>query len=274
MKFFPLAFAGLMAFAALAPAAEVRCSAIPAQSLLGTWTFSTSGFPIIPTLFVGSVGNFTASITPSGRNILSITATSATDATVTRYETDAGSFQVNSDCTGGTLTFNLSSRPVQFEFYFVNSDEIVLISNSGNRTDNVVGTARRQTIPLVCPSEPLSIFTGPWVFTTSGFKYSFPIQSSAGRFVASVGLDRALRPLGLLAINATSVNNGSPTRQEQDAGRYQINADCSGGTLTFNLSSRPVQFDFWFDGPNRIVMISSNQGDIIVGSARRAGSLF
>jgi hypothetical protein len=274
MQYLKLGVATLMAVALFSPSATAQCVGTPAAALTGTWTFSTSGFQFPPTLFLASAGRFTASVGGAGRNILSITATSSIDGNTARYETDAGSFQVLDNCTGGTLTFNLSSRPVQFEFYFVNADEIVLISNSGYRTDIVVGTARRVAAAPVCPAQPLNALVGPWVFSTTGFKFPPTIfLASAGRFVASLGVDRAARPLGVLEISATSSYDGSPTRREGDVGRFQINSTCTGGTLTFNLSSRPVQFDFWFSGPNSIVMIGSNQADIIIGSARRFGSI-
>lgn len=273
MKYLKLGVATLLASAVLSPLASAQCVGAPASALLGTWTFSSSGFQIPPLGFVASAGRFTASLGAAGKNVLSITATSSINGSPTRYETDAGSFQVLDNCTGGTLTFNLSSRPVQFEFYFVNADEIILISNSGNRTDNVVGTARRVVAAPGCPAQPLDVLVGPWVFSTQGFSiYRNFFINTGGRFIASVGADRAGQPQGQLDLSVTSVFDGSPTRREGDIGRYQINPTCTGGTLTFNLSSRPVQFDFWFSSPNSIVMISSNVGDILVGSARRYGT--
>ena len=63
---------------------------------------------------------------------------------------------------------------------------------------------------------------------------------------------------------------GAFTRQEFDVGSYQANADCSGGQLIFNLSSHPVQFDFWWaEGFQRLAFISTSAGVPVIGSASR-----
>jgi hypothetical protein len=295
VKYFNLGVAALVAVAVLSPSAQAQCAAAPTQALVGTWVFSTDGFARLAKYQVvrdsdssddnvrggayygfgpqllASAGNFVASVNSQGRAILQIHASSSWNGSQTRYETDFGSFQVLDDCTGGTLTFNLSSRPVQFEFYFVNPNEITMIAN--NNQDIVVGTARRVQTPSVCPAIPLQALSGAWVFSTTGYTYNRSLIASNGRFIASVGADRAGQPLGVLALSVTSTLDGSPTRRESDVGRFQINADCSGGTLTFNLSSRPVQFDFWFNSPNSMVMISTTNGDVVLGSARRFGSI-
>ena len=55
--------------------------------------------------------------------------------------------------------------------------------------------------------------------------------------MASVGTDRGGNPIGLLTVTQTSSIDGSPTRQEIDAGRFQVNSDCTGGTLTFRTTN-------------------------------------
>ncbi len=271
MKKFSLAVAALLAAAVFSPSAQAQCVAAPLQSLAGTWTFSFDGFQFPPTLFLGAAGRLTATVNAAGRGILSITATSSIDGSPVRLETDAGYFQVDDDCTGGSLQFNLSSRPVQFEFYFVNPDEIVFVGNT-NR-DVVLGGARR-VVPFACPAQTLQALAGTWVFSFNGFRFPpTTFLASAGRFVATVGVDRGGNPTGVLALSVTSSLDGSPVRREQDAGRFQVNADCSGGQLIFNLSSRPVQFDFFFTSANTIVIVGTNNGDILVGSARRFGTI-
>jgi hypothetical protein len=57
-----------------------------------------------------------------------------------------------------------------------------------------------------------------------------------------------------------------------EPGSYQVSPDCSGGTLTFlvsgNTSSRPSQFDFWFDEFfSEIRFVSTNSGIAVKGTA-------
>ena len=84
----------------------------------------------------------------------------------------------------------------------------------------------------------------------------------AGAIDASLSTDRGGNPLGLLGIVASSsLGQSSITRQESDAGRFQVNDDCSGGTLIMNLSSRPIQYQFYFRSGFReldVISISQN----------------
>jgi len=54
-----------------------------------------------------------------------------------------------------------------------------------------------------------------------------------------------------LNISETASINGSIARFEGAQGRYQLNDDCTGGTLTFYVGSRPVQFDFFLLTPEK-----------------------
>ena len=135
------------------------------------------------------------------------------------------------------------------------------------------GHARRvtggQDAPA-CPTNPLQSLAGTWTFAVDGF--SFPptrFLAAAGRFTASIGANNAGVPIGVMAILQSSSVDGSPVRQEIDPGRYALNADCSGGTLTFNTGSRPVQYDFVFTAGDNIIFVGSNNGDIVEGWARR-----
>lgn len=121
-------------------------------------------------------------------------------------------------------------------------------------------------------TDPLQALAGSWTFSTRGTV--FPTQLSAepfasvGSMVAAIGTNRAGIPVGLLTITKTASQNGqSLARQETDAGTFQVLPDCSGGTLTFNLSSRPVQFDFRFVNGTEIRFVSTSQGVTIAGVA-------
>jgi hypothetical protein len=251
----------------VAPSAHAQCPAIPLSTLVGTWAFSAEGFQFPPTLFLGSGGRFVASITAAGVGVLTITQTASIDGNIVRQEVDAGRFQISDDCTRGTLTFNVSSRPIQFDFFFVNANEIVMVGS--NSRDIVTGEATR-VAAVACPADPLLSLSGTWVFSTEGF--TFPptrFLGSAGRFVATIN---ATTGAGVLSITQSTSVDGGPTRLETDAGRFQVDPGCAGGTLTFNTSSRPVQFDFFFVNANEILLVGSNNGDIVTGEARRFGT--
>jgi hypothetical protein len=94
----------------------------PLQLLVGTWTFSTEGISLTSTPFglagpQTSAGQFVGSISPAGAGVLSITNTTSRNGQITRLETDAGRYQVFPDCSGATLTFNLSTGPVSFDVF-------------------------------------------------------------------------------------------------------------------------------------------------------------
>ncbi|MBY0504257.1 MAG: hypothetical protein K2X03_10120 [Bryobacteraceae bacterium] len=193
---------------------------------------------------------------------------------VTRLERNTGRFQVNSDCTGGTLNLNLGSRPQQFEFYFrAGFQEVDVIGTSGRSISGTMNAASA----VGCPVNPLSRLVGPWTYNAQSIFRTLNFTNrtaSAGRFVASAGVDPVGNPRGVLNINATSLFAtllGIPTgatRLEDDLGRFQIFDDCTGGTLTMNLSSGPQQYDFWFYNNNQsIYMISTTQGSGVIGSA-------
>jgi len=147
--------------------------------------------------------------------------------------------------------------------------------------------AHAQSTQPGCPAgitNPLQILAGTWTFSMNGFTSTpvsatvLPPLTSAGQFAASVGT-RAGVQIGLLNLIQTSSQNGQITRQEKDIGSYQILPDCSGGTLTFNFSSRPVSFDFWFSkGTSTPIFAGSGSGacsgKIRFNSNRNADTLF
>ena len=254
----------------------------PLTLLSGAYVFKFQHIAIASANFnnaYGSAGRLVASIGTNRANqpvgLLSITATSdfTMQQSVTRLEKDAGSFQINSDCSGGTLTFNLSSKPYQYEFYF-NADfsELFVINTSGVP---IYGVVTKTNVSGVCPLSPLSLLNGPWTFNMQTLTKLFDQSqiSVAGRWVASQGANAVGQPVGLLKINATTLRTSllgtnDPTRLEMDAGSFQINSDCTGGTLTMNLSSFPMQYDFWFyDNYQKMYFVSTTPGRGATGSA-------
>lgn len=128
-----------------------------------------------------------------------------------------------------------------------------------------------QPVASSCPagiSNPLQTLEGAWTYSADGVFPPTQQYASAGTFLASIGTDKAGNPKGLLAITQTTSRNGQIIRQESDAGSYQVSPDCSGGTLTLNLSTRPIAFDFWYvAGGNEIRFVSITQGASVQGSA-------
>ena len=141
-----------IAFMLLAPLANAACpTGNPLQVLVGTWTFRTHGVGVTS---YASAGQFTASIVPTGQQAgtgrLSIVATTNFNGVVTRQEADTGSYQIFSDCSGGVLVLNLSTRPVVYEFYFkegftefdmVSIDPSLPLTGEGTRSALVVAAA-------------------------------------------------------------------------------------------------------------------------------------
>lgn len=197
--------------------------------------------------------------------LLTITTTSRDGFGVTRLETDAGRYQVSPNCLGGTLTFNLSSRPMQFDFWFSDLNRQLFIVST---TPGKAATGRAGPAPAGCPAgiaSPIELLLGRSTFAARGIDPQVP-YAIAGAWNATLN-----GPIGLLAISATSNlgQEGSITRLEGDTGRYFINPDCTSGTLTLNLSSRPVQFDFWFlEGFQELYFISTNYTPAIGAASR------
>jgi len=122
-------------------------------------------------------------------------------------------------------------------------------------------------------SNPLQALVGSWAYSTKGFVPATAAFASAGQFVAAIGT-KSGSPVGVLVITQTSSANGQITRTEMDSGTYQIFPDCSGGTLTFNLSSNPLTFDFWFaNGGSEIKAASNLPGTTLGFGGKRVGCL-
>jgi len=272
-----LAAACILAGLVLVPQAHTQCPAgttNPNQLFAGVWTFESDGFSLARggQLLLASGGRLIA----NANGLLTVTQTAAIDASTVRLETDTGRFVVDPDCLGGSLTFNLSSRPMQADFVFSGPNRINFISTTSG--DIVSGSATRVSAGLEtpsCPANPLTALSGSWTFELDGFQSPFfQFLASVGRFTTSIGTspsgtNRISGPIGVLSITQTSSINGNIARGETDAGAFALNADCSGGTLTFNTSSRPIQLDFFFTSPTSIQLVGSNNGDIVEGSATR-----
>jgi hypothetical protein len=120
---------------------------------------------------------------------------------------------------------------------------------------------------------PLQLLVGRWRFGWLGIptpNNAGPVYS-AGSFTASVVTDQAGNQKGVLTITASTNLNGQITRQDVGQGVYQIFPDCSGGTLTFNLSSGPTSWEFWIDytGEFRGVSVGSSVTALITISPDR-----
>ena len=292
MKRSMFALATLMATSLMAHDPTPACLANPLSGLAGNYVFQIEG---VQPYTYGITGVFNASTGfDRGGNtvgVLRITASSILGnsffdpfslgfpASYTRLETDAGKYTVNADCRGGSLIFNLSSRPMQFDFWFFDGGrQIYIVSSLAGRP----ATGRAAVGTNGCPAglpNPLNLLNGNSTFSAHGIESpisirrgqpGYPDYAIAGVWNATTGLDR-IGPVGGLAITATSTLGieGSVARLESDAGRHQANADCSGGTLHFNMSSRPVQFDFWYaDGFQQMYFISTS-GPPVLGWASR-----
>ncbi|MBY0505983.1 MAG: hypothetical protein K2X03_18850 [Bryobacteraceae bacterium] len=247
----------------------------PLTLLSGPYAFNLRGELNSAFSSYAAAGRFEASLgqglagNPLG--LLAITQTSSQGGVhgVTRLESGPGRFQVNADCTGGTLTFNLGSLPQQYQFYFrAGFQELDVISTS-DRT--ILGVVSRASA-VGCPANPLSLLSGinAWTFNaqthqkTAAFDAQFSI---AGRFVAANSGALAINATSLL-LNGNQVQSPGAIRLEGDAGSFQIFPDCTGGTLTMNLSSFPMQYDFWFYNNGRsLYLVSTREGRGASGSA-------
>ncbi|MBY0506076.1 MAG: hypothetical protein K2X03_19320 [Bryobacteraceae bacterium] len=252
-----------------------QCPANPLAALSGTWNFNVQTNAFLPPLFV-IAGQFTA--TPGG--LLTITATSALSnsfqaVNTTREESGSGRYQLNDNCTGGTLTMNLASFPVQYDFVFADGGRsLYLISTSPGKT----GTGSATVGAAGCPAgvNPLALLSGPYAFNLRADNNIFRLAYAAsGRFEASVAANQAGRPIGLIAITQTSSQGDSHriTRLESGPGQFQVNADCSGGTLTFNLGSLPQQYQFYFRAGFQELDVISTSDRFILGVVSRASAV-
>ncbi len=338
MATWSLMVGGAQAQAPIPPPTAQACPANPLTLLSGTYTFKVEGvdpyvYGIVGTfLAVPTQVRLGDNLSPIGR-IQSITASSIigngpnsgrptippgdrafdrTPVSFTRLETEpnaASIYQINVGrdkytgvdglCPGGSLTLNLSSRPMQYDFYFVPGSpigEIYLVSTIEGR--QATGRAARSPdMTAGCPAA--NPILGYSAFEAHGIDHQpiqYPNYTIAGMWSAWPGYpansrlpqpDLTALPAGTLDITATSNlgPSGSVTRVEADFGKYQTplfslfpnqgRTACS-GTLTFNLSSFPVQFDYWWYGAgfNNMYFISTNALPIMGEANKLTGPLF
>jgi hypothetical protein len=145
----PAAFVAVFLTVGFTPVAKATVPACPAgvtnplSQLVGTWSYNFNGFVTPPFLPFASAGQFIATLqtvngTPN-TPVLSITQ-SSTDGV--RQEVAPGTFSVNADCSGGTITFYTSSRGFLFDFWFAaNFTELRMVATGGN--SYISGTATR-----------------------------------------------------------------------------------------------------------------------------------
>ncbi len=114
---------------------------------------------------------------------------------------------------------------------------------------------------------------------------------SAGMFTATSGTNSSGSPVGLLNVVDTSAgfalnapqqmapSSRAPGRgsaphfvssNEAQSGKFQIFADCSGGTLTFTSGTENVSFDFWFTNSfTEMYLVSDSDANVFYGVATR-----
>lgn len=131
--------------------------------------------------------------------------------------------------------------------------------------------------PMASAQCPLSTFVGTWGYHAEAISFvppniqGFFYAASAGRFAASVATDRAGNSYGLLTTVDTTSKTGEILRLEQGSGKFQLNPDCSGGTIVFTgTSSGLANFDFYFvNGGTEIYMVGTDVGTIKTGTAKK-----
>jgi hypothetical protein len=132
-----------------------------------------------------------------------------------------------------------------------------------------VGTIKLVPSSAACPagtSNPLNVFAGTWTFAMDGQAPSGTPFAAAGQFAAAVNPVNNT-PTGLVAVTQSSSTTVS---METDTGTYQVLADCSGGSMVFNVSNQPTSFDFWFANAfNELSFVSTKAGVELRGSAKR-----
>lgn len=132
-----------------------------------------------------------------------------------------------------------------------------------------VGTIKLVPSNAACPAgtaNPLNVLTGTWTFAMDGQVPSGTAFAAAGQFAAAVEPVNNT-PTGIVAVTQSL---STPVSMETDTGTYQVLPDCSGGSLTFNMLSQPLSFDFWFANAfNELSFVSTKVGVELRGSAKR-----
>jgi hypothetical protein len=112
---------------------------------------------------VASAGSFEASVDPKAGGVLTITVTTSRNGQIVQLETGDGSYDLFPDCSGGTLSFNLESGPVAYDFFFGTFNDIFLVGRDFGET--VRGLGKKG---LGLPMPPLTCTTLAGVCTLPG----------------------------------------------------------------------------------------------------------
>jgi hypothetical protein len=149
-----------------------------------------------------------------------------------------------------------------------------------------------------CPetvSNPLELLQGDWAYNTAGTGLPFTQRrsgqarrldnspdsalgsglkpgtgqpvASAGSFTASMGRGAKGALTGLLTTTTTISRNGEIVT-EKATGTYQVLSDCSGGSLTLNLETGPISYNFFFGTEGDISLVGIDFGDTLAGSGK------
>jgi hypothetical protein len=195
-------------------------------------------------------------------------------------------FVINNEYKGSaTQKFDKNNKPAGFEVTVSATISFILVGTGTVQLPILLGGAKTgiegggtlilfsesSTCATNNTSNPLLTLFGTWTYSTEGFAPSAQPSASAGRFVAGIGINEAGNPVGLLTITASSSNDGQIVRLEQDVGSYTIFPNCSGGTLTFNLSTGPRQYDFFFVNGSKMFFVSTTPGVTVRGTAEAGG---
>ena len=135
------------------------------------------------------------------------------------------------------------------------------------------------SVKAQCPagSTPLSVLVGTWSYKAE-LESGQPLPPlpfsyvAAGTFTASIGTDRNGNTIGVLRSVQSSQVNGNPIRFESDfaSSTYTGFPDCSGVTLSFAFSTRPVVYDCWFQSGRSILYCVSvtDQFPVVLHASR------
>ena len=132
-----------------------------------------------------------------------------------------------------------------------------------------IGSVKIVPSNAACPSQtssPLTLLTGTWTFDVGGQAPLGTTVNAAGQFTAAMSTVNET-PVGIVSVTQSL---SSATTPEIESGSYQVSADCSGGTLAFNIGAQPIEFHFWFDDKfGEIRFVSTTANAAIRGSAKR-----
>lgn len=205
-----------------------------------------------------------------------------------------GSFSVNSDCLGGTFTFNGINGNDQFAFEVATPNQLYL-AQDGDQLQPVVfsesrprrtgppvtgggqsaprsaliggldleilapyeatyGTASLLTGPPVCPAPPTSPTT---LFGgTWAFQTHDFFEVNIGGYTAIPSTAPNGRQGTIANGITTGINAGNVTVGMPFGGTYQMYSDCSGGTLITIPGVLPI-YEFVFAGPDKIYFVDT-----------------